>query len=174
MTGGASLRQPPPTPTTGRTVTNPPPPVVPTDVTPTESTPSVTVPDVINRTIDEATSALYALGLQVRPRSVESDEDAGIVVAQSPGASKTAVAGTTVVLSVSKGPDAPVLVPDVTSLDAATATSVLKAATFRVAVTRQATPDPSQDGIVLSQKPLAGSEKPPKTIVTILVGELAG
>ena len=74
-------------------------------------------------------------------------------------------------LYVSKGPKESTI-PDVTSLDEASATQTLEQSGFAVDVQEQDTTDPSQDGIVLSQDPPGGTKAKPGTTVTIVVGRL--
>ena len=80
--------------------------------------------------------------------------------------------GSTITLSVSKGPKTSA-VPDVTSQDQASAQEQLSASGFRVRVVTQPVTDESQDGIVLSQNPNGGTQAPPNTTVTIVVGKLS-
>ena len=79
-------------------------------------------------------------------------------------------AGTTVTLSVSKGP-AQSQVPDVSSQAEEDAVTTLEAAGFRVDVQREATDDPALDGFVLSQDPAGGSQADKGSTVTIVVGQ---
>ena len=111
---------------------------------------AVTVPSVIGMTFDQASATLRNQGFQVSRTDVDSDQAKGIVVDQSPSGSATP--GSTIQLSVSKGPKQST-VPDVTSQDEASARSTLEQAGFTVTVTRQNVTDPGLDGIVLSQNP---------------------
>src|SRR5262249_60067964 len=78
--------------------------------------------------------------------------------------------GSTVTLTVSKGPPTSAL-PDVTGQDESTARSTLTGAGFKVAVQQQATTDPTQDGIVLSQSPASGTQAQAHATVTLTVGK---
>ena len=91
------------------------------------------------------------------------------MVDQSPSGSATP--GSTIQLSVSKGPKQST-VPDVTSQDEASARTTLEQAGFTVTVTRQNVTDPGLDGIVLSQNPTGGTKAPQGSKVTIVVGQL--
>jgi len=62
-------------------------------------------------------------------------------------------------------------VPDVTSLDLATAVSMLHDSGFKVTITKTDTSDPAQDGIVLSQTPAGGTQAKPHTTVAITIGK---
>jgi serine/threonine-protein kinase len=129
----------------------------------------VTVPSVVGMTFEQATSTLRGQGFLVSRVDVDSDRPLGIVVDQSP--SGTAPKGTTVQLSVSKGPKE-TAVPDVTSQDEASARSTLENAGFTVTVVPQNVNDPGLDGIVLSQSPTGGSKAKQGSTVRITVGKL--
>ena len=91
------------------------------------------------------------------------------MISQSPAGGVAAPTGSTVTLSVSLGPPA-TPVPDVTSLDEAAATATLQAAGYMAKVVTQPTTDPGQDGIVLSQSPVGGTDAKAGSSVTIFVG----
>jgi beta-lactam-binding protein with PASTA domain len=128
---------------------------------------SVSVPSVIGLTYADASSALRNDGFAVERRDVDSDEAKGIVVDQSPSGS--ARPGSTVTLSVSKGPQN-ATVPDVTSQDEGSAQSTLESAGFVARIVRQDVTDPGLGGIVLSQSPTGGTKAKPGSTVTITVG----
>jgi serine/threonine-protein kinase len=130
---------------------------------------AVTVPSVIGLPFDQASRALRDQGFSVSRTDVESDQAKGIVVDQSP--SGTASPGSTVTLSVSKGPKQST-VPDVTSQDEGSARSTLESAGFKVKVQHQDVTDPGLDGIVLSQSPTPNSSAPQGSTVTIVVGRV--
>jgi beta-lactam-binding protein with PASTA domain/predicted Ser/Thr protein kinase len=127
------------------------------------------VPDVRGSSFDSAASQLQALGFAVARRDAESDQTEGTVIAQEPAASSFAPKGSTITLTVSKGPQTKG-VPSVENTDEQTATSQLEGSGFRVKVVRQDTTDPSLDGIVISQDPSGGSQAKPGSKVTIVVG----
>jgi serine/threonine-protein kinase len=131
----------------------------------------IAVPSVIGQSFESASSALQGAGFAVARKDVDSNQAAGIVVDQNPAGNTSAAKGSTVTLSVSKGPKSQ-LVPDVTSQDQATAESNLKASGFKVTVQQQDTNDPQEDGIVISQTPPGGARARPGTTVTIVVGHL--
>ena len=133
----------------------------------------ITVPDVTGLPFDQAASQLQGLGFSVARNDVQSDQPANTVVAESPGPSTTAPKGSTVTLSVSKGP-ATTPVPDVTSQDPDTATATLEASGFKVARTQQDTADPNLDNTVISQSPVGGAGAKPGDTVTIVVGHFTG
>ncbi len=130
---------------------------------------AISVPNVVGQQYASAESALQGLGFGVARENVESDEPAGIVVGQVPGAGSEASKGSTVTLQVSEGPQTSE-VPDVTSQDAASARSQLQSSGFRTRVVREDTEDLSLDGLVISQDPAGGTELEPGETVTIVVG----
>jgi eukaryotic-like serine/threonine-protein kinase len=130
----------------------------------------VTVPSVIGLPFDQATTALRNQGFLVSRKDVESEESKDTVVDQSPSGS--APKGTTIQLSVSRGPKEST-VPDVTSQDEDSARSALESAGFKVVVQRQEVTDPGLDGIVLSQSPNPNSKAKQGSTVTIVVGQQA-
>ena len=130
----------------------------------------LTVPSVIGQPYEQAASALEGAGFRVVRQNVESDQPAGTVVDQNPGSGASAPAGTTVTLSVSKGP-VEEQVPDVSSQAEDDAITTLEAAGFQVDVQREGTDDPALDGFVLRQDPAGGSKAPKGATVTIVVGQ---
>jgi eukaryotic-like serine/threonine-protein kinase len=129
----------------------------------------IDVPSVIGLQFDQASSALQAQGFAVARRDVDSERPKGEVVDQSP--SNQAPKGSTITLSVSKGPPMST-VPDVTAQDEGSAQSTLEQSGFTVQVQRQDVNDPGLDGIVLSQSPTGGSKAKQGSTVTITVGRL--
>jgi beta-lactam-binding protein with PASTA domain len=128
----------------------------------------VSVPSVIGLSFGQASAALQNEGFAVAaPQYVESDEPKGTVVDQSPSGS--APPGSTITLSVSKGPQMST-VPDVTSQDEASARSALQSAGFKVQVQSQDVSDPGLAGIVLSQNPTGDTRAEQGSTVTIVVG----
>nr|MDQ2981766.1 PASTA domain-containing protein [Actinomycetota bacterium] len=130
---------------------------------------AVTVPSVIGLPFDQASTALQNQGFAVARKDVESDQAADTVVDQSP--SGTAKPGSTITLSVSKGPKTST-VPDVTSQDEQSARDTITASGFKVQVQHQDVTDPGLEGIVLAQDPTGGRQKPKGSTVTITVGRL--
>jgi serine/threonine-protein kinase len=129
----------------------------------------VDVPSVIGLTFDQASATLQQQGFGVKRVDVDSNDPKGNVVNQSP--SGRAQKGSTITLSVSKGPKQST-VPDVTSQDTGSARSTLQAAGFKVVVQQQDVNDPGLDGIVLSQNPTGGTKANQGSTVTITVGHL--
>src|SRR6476619_5891037 len=130
----------------------------------------VAVPPVVGLDYSTALQQLQAAGFAVARTAVESNQPAGIVVSQVPSGSSTATKGSTVNLSVSNGPQTSPL-PDVTGQTEADAKATLKAAGFKVAVTRQDTDVETFDGVVISQDPPGNTQQDPNTVVTLFVGK---
>jgi serine/threonine-protein kinase len=128
----------------------------------------VIVPSVVGSTFESANSALLGAGFAVRRKDVDDNAPKDSVIAQSPDAGTYQPPGTTVTLTVSRGPKTSTI-PDVTSLSQADAVTQLKASGFRVKIVTQAVNDPGQDGIVQTQDPTG--QAPPGTVVTIAVGK---
>jgi serine/threonine-protein kinase len=134
----------------------------------------VSVPNVVGQPIDTASSILQGQQFTVSTNYVDDTAPANTVISQSPGAGESAGKGSTVTLTVSKGPTTST-VPDVTSLDAGSAQQLLSDSGFRSRVAfRDVFDDPSQDGIVLEQTPPGGTEAKPGSTVTITVGRYTG
>jgi beta-lactam-binding protein with PASTA domain/predicted Ser/Thr protein kinase len=131
----------------------------------------IAVPNVVGQSVESASSILQGAGFAVATKRVDDNSAKGTVVDQNPAPGTSQVPGTTITLSVSRGPKTSD-VPDVTSQDQASAQDVLKAAGFKVRVEPQDVTDPSQDGVVLSQTPTGGTQAPPGSTVTIVVGKL--
>ena len=129
----------------------------------------VSVPYVVGQQYDAAAAQLQSAGFAVGRKNVESQQPKGQVVAQEP--SGTAAPGSTITLSVSKGPKQ-TQVPDVTNQDEASAKATLQSAGFKVAVVNQDVTDPALEGIVLSQSPNGGTKAAQGSTVTITVGRL--
>ena len=134
----------------------------------------IAIPDVVGQSFASARSSLLGAGLQVARSDVDSNQPKDTVVGESPSAGTKVGAGTTVTLSVSRGSTAQTPVPDVSNQDEPTAKSILTGSGFKVKVVRQPVTDPSEQGIVLQQSPLGGSNAPAGSTVTITVGNYNG
>ena len=123
------------------------------------------IPDVRGAQKAAATATLTKAGFVVTTETVFSDTvAAGLVLDQSPSKG-TAVRGSTVSLTVSKGPDL-VAVPKVTGKHVDDATSLLAAAGLKANVNR---PFPGGPGRVLQQNPGDGSKVKRGSTVTLFV-----
>jgi serine/threonine protein kinase len=128
------------------------------------------VPNVVSSSFDSANSILLAKGFAVSRTDVKSDQPKDTVIGMSPGPGTFQPPGTTINLTVSKGPTTST-VPDVTSQSQSDAQAQLRASGFRVSIVPQPVTDSNQDGIVQTQDPAGGSQAPPGTLVTIVVGK---
>jgi serine/threonine-protein kinase len=128
----------------------------------------VNVPSVVGNNRTDAESKLSALGLNVTTTTQQTTTAApDTVVSQS--VTGKAPAGSTVNLVVAQAPPS-VPVPDVTGQTAAAAARTLKAAGFKVTQAPQPTTDQAQNGIVLSESPVGGTQAPKGTTVKLTVG----
>src|SRR5437588_1757431 len=133
----------------------------------------VTVPPVVGIPYAQASSERQAKGFKVDRVDQDSNEPADTVLRQDPSANTTAPKGSTITLTVSKGPQT-TTVPDVTSLALDTARATLEQSGFKVKVVRQPVNEPSLGGIVLDEQPSPNSQAKPGTVVTIFVGQFLG
>jgi beta-lactam-binding protein with PASTA domain/predicted Ser/Thr protein kinase len=133
----------------------------------------VTVPDVTGLPFDQASAQLTSQGFKVNRTDVESSEPANNVLSENPVAGTSATKGSTVTLTVSKGPTT-ADVPDVTNQDPDTATGTLEASGFKVQRTQQDVTDPNLDQIVIDQDPKGGMQAKQGATVTIVVGHYTG
>ncbi len=133
----------------------------------------VTVPNVVGLPFDQARVELQGAGFGVSRVDVASDLATGIVVDQDPSGGSEGAGGTSVTLSVSRGPST-VAVPSVTFQDATVARATLENAGFRVREVIENTTDSSLDGIVTAQDPVDGAQAAPGSLVTLFVGSFTG
>ena len=130
----------------------------------------VAVPSVVGESLDGAIAAIENAGFVAgSPVFENADRPENTVIAQDPAGGSLQRPGTTIVLTVSRGP-AQVPVPDVEGLDLASARAALQAEGFRVSVVRADTDLIEEDGIVLAQSPAGGVDADPKSTVTLTVG----
>ena len=128
------------------------------------------IPDVRGSSYETAASQLQALDFAVAKQEADSDQPAGDVIDQNPAANTFAAKGSTVTLTVSKGPQTKGI-PSVEGTDEQTARSQLESSGFKVKVQHEDTTDEGLDGIVVSQDPPAGEQAKPGAKVTIVVGK---
>ncbi len=129
----------------------------------------IAVPPVVGVPYEQGAAELQAAGFAVARRDEDSSAPRGTIVRMEPGANTLQTKGSTITLFVSRGPST-LVVPDVTSLDQATAIATLRNSEFKVLVEKVDTDDPAQDGYVLTQSPEGGEQALPGTTVTIAVG----
>jgi serine/threonine-protein kinase len=131
----------------------------------------VPVPDETGIPFANAKSALEGQGFVVTRQDVTSDQQQGLVVSEQPSAGSPEPKGTTIVLSVSKGP-APNQIPDVTGENQSDAETTLTADQLTPSVVYVPVTDPDQDGIVISEDPRQGSPATTGETVVLKVGQL--
>jgi eukaryotic-like serine/threonine-protein kinase len=132
----------------------------------------VTVPDVTGLTRDSAEARLRDEGLEVAVDEQESDEPEGDVISQSPSGGSKVTRGETVTITVSTGRPQ-VSVPDVVGMGEERASSRIGGAGLTPVRQERQVTDPSQDGVVIEQRPGAGTEVDEGSQVVIVIGVLA-
>ena len=133
----------------------------------------IATPVVVGQTYDSASSYLLGQGFAVKRIDVDSSELPGTVIAQDPAPNTSIPPGSTITLTVSRGPkDKPV--PSVVNLDIDSARTTLTDAGFKVRIVYQDTQDQSLDGVVTLQDPPSNTQAKPGTTVTITVGRFVG
>ncbi len=130
----------------------------------------IAVPNVVGSPYESAESVILGAGFAVDREDVEdSDQPAGVVVGQVPGAGTQHPKGSVVTLQVSTGP-ATSQVPDVTSQTEDDARAQVEASGFEVQVVEEIVEDESLDGRVLSQNPEGGTDLEQGSTVVIVIG----
>ena len=125
------------------------------------------VPSVTGEDEAAAIRKLEAAGFEVDVERVNSDSvEEGLVIRSEPGGGKTATKGSTVTLSVSRGPKL-VKVPVLVGAQRETAVQRLRSHGLEAAVSEEESPEPK--GRVIRQAPDAGSLVEPGSTVTIVV-----
>jgi beta-lactam-binding protein with PASTA domain len=124
----------------------------------------VRLPDVVGKAIDEATRILRDRGFRVSSTQVFDERVPGGVVMRQEPRGQAAPRGSTVALTVSKGPPL-ITVPRVVGMRANMAKRVLERAGFQVQVLAL----PGGPNRVLAQNPPHGSQRPKNSTVTISV-----
>lgn len=126
------------------------------------------LPAVSGRPLTEVQATLAGAGFKVTvTERASATVPRGVVIAQAPSAGQVRK-GSSVTLTVSKGPGS-VVVPDVRRLDAASAVAKLQSAGFTV--TLVAAPQPAAlPGTVVSMTPLPGGRLAAGSAVTVAIG----
>ena len=131
----------------------------------------VTVPDVVGIQQSAAQRRLHDGGLRARVKYLPSSRPAGVVTGQNPGGGTKVKKGSTVVLSVSRGPNPSLtVVPDVAGKTQQAATTTLENAGFKVQVLTVKPANPGQSGKVVDEQPAGSTSAPEGSTVTIYVG----
>jgi serine/threonine-protein kinase len=135
------------------------------DFTVSSGKPDQQVPDVIGDNKDSAADQIRALGLRVRFKAADSDENKDDVIAVSPDVGSMVAANSVVTLTFSKGPKE---VPNVVGKTEKQARSILEDAGFKVSsLPDNASTDPK--GTVTQQSPQPGTPQNAGSTITILV-----
>jgi serine/threonine-protein kinase len=131
----------------------------------------VTVPDVTGLSRESAEARLRDEGLEPSVQEEESDEQEGDVISQSPGGGTEVARGETVTITVSTGRPQ-VDVPDVVGMTEEQAAARLNSAGLTPERQERAVTDPTQDGVVIEQRPGAGTRVDEGRQVVIVIGVL--
>ena len=131
----------------------------------------VTVPDVIGLSRESAEDRLRDEGLSVSVEETESDEPEGDVISQDPGGGAEVSRGATVTITVSTGRPQ-VDVPDVIGESEESAVSRINSAGLNPVTQERTVTDPTQDGVVIEQRPGAGTAVDQGDQVTLVIGVL--
>lgn len=129
----------------------------------------VTVPNVVDKTYQAAERELTTLGFEVERQDVADTSEAETVLDQNPTAGSDAEFGSTIILTVSAGPDK-VIVPDVIGDPFEIAKKTLEELGLKVAEP-QIVDDPAPAGQVLSADPPVGAEVDPGSTITLRVSQ---
>jgi eukaryotic-like serine/threonine-protein kinase len=130
---------------------------------------TATVPGTAGESQGEAVEAVKAAGFEPLVRTVSSEDvEAGLVISSSPSGGSTATRGSTVVLTVSKGPQL-AKVPVLVGAQRSVAVQQIRARGLSPSVEEEESSAPA--GEVIRQSPSAGSELPRDSSVTIVVSE---
>ena len=129
----------------------------------------LTVPDVTGLSRDSAESRLRDEGFGVSVAEQESDEPEGDVISQNPAGGTEVSKGETVTITVSTGTPQ-VDIPDVIGLSGSSAKSRLKSAGLKPVTQERTVTDPSQDGMVVEQRPGSGTQLDKGAEVVIVIG----
>jgi len=134
----------------------------------------VPVPDVVGLTQQQAQQTLGNRGFDVQVSEQGSDTaQPGTVLRQDPAAGAKTDPGATVTIVVARAIPT-VVVPDLTGQSQTEASDTLTAAGLAPRVTMRDVTDPSQDGIVLDQRPAANARLRTGGAVRLFVGRLRG
>jgi serine/threonine-protein kinase len=132
----------------------------------------VTVPDVTGLSQASAEARLRDAHLEAQVDEQESETvPEGDVISQDPAAGTDVARNSSVTIAVSTGKPQ-VTVPDVVGMKEAKANSALSRAGLTPSREEREVTDPTQDGVVLEQRPGSGAQVDKGSGVTIVVGVL--
>lgn len=130
----------------------------------------VSVANVVGKSESDAKSTLQNQGLKTSSSEAYSSTVAkGKVISQNPSAGSSQAAGTTIILTVSRGPE-PVTVPDVTGKSRSNAESTITNLGLKVSVTEEFS-DSVASGNVISQSPSSGRNAEVGSTVTLRISK---
>jgi hypothetical protein len=130
---------------------------------------SVSTPAVAGRQLSDAQQALSERGLNSQVKLVfDAETKAGLVISTDPTGGASAKKKSTVVLTVSKGPE-PFPVPDVSGKSVADATAAIQAAHLRVGETTSQYSSSVKVGAVISTSPKTGTQLTADQTVDLIV-----
>ncbi len=151
-------------------------PVRGTTTTTEDSPKQVTVPNLDGMTREKARAALKAVGLTATFSEQESDERAGTVIAQQPGARSQVDEGSGVSVTLAKaaapsggGDSSDVTVPNLEGRSQSAASAALRRLGLRPQIRTQSTTTQSENGDVVDQQPNGGKVAKGST-VTLTIG----
>lgn len=132
----------------------------------------VAVPSVVGKTIDEATAAIEEAGFELGKveESFDDNVEAGQVISQDPKGDSKQAKGTKINLSVSKGTKA-ITVPDLSGKTADEAKKELTANGLKSASGEAEYSDTVEEGHVIRQDPVAGTEVAKDSTVTYILSK---
>jgi serine/threonine-protein kinase len=123
------------------------------------------VPDLRGRTLDDARSALQAVGLAATFRGVNVNVDKNVVAETMPAAGTSLGPGSTVTVLVGTGSTP---VPDVSGMNQSEATRALQANSFGVAITTARDPRVPA-GSAIGTRPSAGTIIQRGSVVELII-----
>jgi eukaryotic-like serine/threonine-protein kinase len=130
---------------------------------------TATVPGTAGESQGEAVEAVEAAGFEPLVRMVNSEDvESGLVIKSSPSGGSAATRGSTVVLTVSKGPKL-AKVPVLVGTQRSVAVQQIRSRGLSPSVEEEESSAPAAE--VIRQSPSAGSELPRDSSVTIVVSE---
>jgi beta-lactam-binding protein with PASTA domain len=128
----------------------------------------VRIPNAVGLKETEARDRLAQAGVAVTVVRVDGSRPAGVVLNQDPGAGTDAASGTTVTLTISRGPSVDRRpVASVTGLTLDDAVTLLQGDGFKTVIRRA--PNPEDPNQVYGQEPAAGTQLATGQVVTLLV-----
>ncbi len=132
----------------------------------------VTVPNLVGMTQAEATTSITGAGLTlgIVTQDYSATVASGIVITHSPTAGGSVVVGTTVALTISKGPQ-PVVVPSVVGLTHSTAATTITTAGLALGVVIEEYSATVPSGLVIAQLPAAGGSVPFGSAIALTISK---